>query len=54
MLRCRVRHFCDGAVLGTKEFVNGTFEHERQRFGGKRKSGARLTSLRDLRLKPLG
>ena len=29
MLRCRVRYFCDGAVLGTKDFVNGIFEHER-------------------------
>jgi REP element-mobilizing transposase RayT len=63
MLRCRVRYFCDGAVLGSKEFVNGIFTHERHRFGPKRKSGARpmrhveadgLTTLRDLRLKPLG
>jgi hypothetical protein len=41
MLRCRVRYFCDGAVLGTKEFVNGIFEHERHRFGPKRQTGAR-------------
>ncbi len=63
MLRCRVRYFCDGAVLGTKEFVNGIFESERHRFGPKRKTGARpmrfveaagMTTLRDLRLKPLG
>jgi hypothetical protein len=27
ILRCRVRYFCDGAVLGTKDFVNGIFEH---------------------------
>jgi len=63
MLRCRVRHFCDGAVLGTKEFVNGVFESERHRFGPKRTSGARpmrhveadgLTTLRDLRVNPLG
>jgi len=63
MLRCRVRYFCDGAVLGTKDFVNGIFEHERHRFGPKRTTGARamrhveaggLTTLRDLRLKPLG
>jgi REP element-mobilizing transposase RayT len=63
MLRCRVRYFCDGAVLGTKDFVNGIFEHERDRFGPKRETGARamrhveadgLTTLRDLRLKPLG
>ena len=63
MLRCRVRYFCDGAVLGTKDFVNGIFEHERHRFGPKRQTGARpmrhveadgLTTLRDLRLKPVG
>jgi hypothetical protein len=63
MLRCRVRYFCDGAVLGTKDFVNGIFEAERHRFGPKRTSGARpmrhveadgLTTLRDLRLRPLG
>lgn len=63
MLRCRVRYFCDGAVLGSKDFVNGIFEHERHRFGPKRKTGARpmrhieadgLTTLRDLRVKPFG
>lgn len=63
MLRCRVRYFCDGAVLGTKDFVNGIFEAERHRFGPKRQTGARpmrhveahgLTTLRDLRLKPVG
>lgn len=41
ILRCRVRYFRDGAVLGTKEFVNGIFEHERHRFGPKRQTGAR-------------
>ena len=43
-LRHRVRYFCDGAVLGTAEFVNGVFEREqrlRNRFGEKRKTGAR-------------
>jgi hypothetical protein len=63
MLRCRVRYFCDGAVLGTKDFVNGIFEHERHRFGPKPQTGARpmrhveadgLTTLRNRRLKPLG
>jgi len=63
MLRCRVRYFSDGAALGTREFVNAVFAHQRHRFGPKRKTGARplrgvdaagLTTLRDLRLKPLG
>ncbi|NLT69809.1 MAG: chemotaxis protein CheW, partial [Verrucomicrobiaceae bacterium] len=43
-LRHRVRYFCDGAVLGTAEFVNEVFEREqrlRNRFGEKRKTGAR-------------
>jgi REP element-mobilizing transposase RayT len=26
LLRCRVRHFSDGVVLGSKEFVNGFFQ----------------------------
>lgn len=44
VLRHRVRYFCDGAVLGTAEFVNRVFEREqelRRRFGGKRTTGAR-------------
>jgi len=61
MLRCRVRYFTDGAVIGSKEFVNEAFASARERFGAKRKDGARamrgsgsgarglLWSLRDLR-----
>jgi len=61
MLRCRVRYFTDGAVIGSKEFVNEAFASARDRFGPKRKDGARrlkgdaapardaLWSLRDLR-----
>jgi hypothetical protein len=61
MLRCRVRYFTDGAVIGSKEFVNEAFAGARERFGSKRKDGARklrgaaaaasasLWSLRDLR-----
>jgi hypothetical protein len=61
MLRCRVRYFTDGAVIGSKEFVNEAFVNARERFGAKRKDGARamrgsgsgakglLWSLRDLR-----
>jgi hypothetical protein len=61
MLRCRVRYFTDGAVIGSREFVNEAFARSRERFGAKRKDGARalrgsgsaargmLWSLRDLR-----
>lgn len=62
MLRCRVRYFTDGAVIGSKEFVNEAFANARERFGTKRKDGARamkgsgkgakglLWSVRDLRI----
>jgi len=40
-LRCRVRYFSDGAVLGSKEFVQGYFESHRDRFGAKRRDGTR-------------
>ncbi len=60
MLRCRIRYFTDGAVIGSREFVNEAFASARERFGPKRKDGARklrgaaaaasgtLWSLRDL------
>ena len=41
MLRCRVRYFTDGAVLGSREFVDEVFRSCRGRFGPKRKDGAR-------------
>jgi len=62
MLRCRVRYFTDGAVIGSREFVNEAFASARERFGPKRKDGARalrgsgseakglLWSVRDLRV----
>jgi hypothetical protein len=62
MLRCRVRYFTDGAVIGSKEFVNEAFAGARERFGPKRKDGARtmrgsgsdakglLWSMRDLQV----
>ena len=62
MLRCWVRYFTDGAVIGSKEFVNQAFASARGRFGPKRKDGARvmkgngsgakelLWSARDLRI----
>jgi hypothetical protein len=61
MLRWKVRYFSDGAVIGSRAFVDGLFEQCRDRFGPKRKSGARkmrgragaaanlLWSARDLR-----
>ena len=41
MLRCRVRYFTDGAVIGSRSFVNEAFAKSRERFGPKRKDGAR-------------
>ena len=41
MLRHRVRYFTDGAVIGSREFVNDAFAGARERFGEKRKDGAR-------------
>lgn len=62
-LRCRVRYFSDGAVLGSREFVQGYFEKDRERFGAKRRDGPRrmrgadwgeLTCIRDLRREVFG
>jgi putative transposase len=64
MLRWKVRYFTDGAAVGSRAFVDGLFEQCRERFGAKRKTGARkmrgkaaagaaaglLWSMRDLRL----
>jgi hypothetical protein len=60
-LRLKVPYFADGAVLGTRNFVNRVFTALRDRFGAKRKDGARrlqglqpeLFSLPDLRLRVL-
>jgi hypothetical protein len=41
MLRCRVRYFTDGAVIGSRGFVDEVFRLCRDRFGPKRKDGAR-------------
>jgi hypothetical protein len=63
MLRCRVRYFTDGAVIGSKVFVNEAFALSRERFTAGRKDGARrlrgngkpaagvLWSMRDLRVR---
>jgi REP element-mobilizing transposase RayT len=62
-LRCRVRYFCDGAVMGSSGFVEDLFQKYRTRFGPKRKNGARrmrgladgeLYTIRDLRLSLFG
>ena len=62
-LRCRVRYFCDGAVFGGREFVEGIFRTYRERFGARRKTGARplrglaergLFTARDLRVNVFG
>ena len=61
MLRHRIRYFSDGAIIGSKVFVNEAFAQARERFGTRRKDGARkmrgnaaaagneLWSARDLR-----
>jgi len=41
MLRCRVRYFTAGAVIGSRVFVDEVFREARDRFGPKRKDGAR-------------
>ena len=41
LLRYRVRYFTDGAVIGSRSFVDEAFAKSRERFGSKRKSGAR-------------
>lgn len=41
LLRCRVRYFSDGMILGCRAFVDDVFEHRRSHFGSRRKTGAR-------------
>ena len=61
MVRLRVRYFSDGLVLGSKEFVESVFTENREKFGPKRRDGARrvsesespLYALRRLRVKPM-
>ncbi len=57
-----LRYFTDGAVIGSREFVNAAFARARDRFGPRRKDGARsmrgsgsgakgmLWTVRDLRV----
>ncbi|MDB6004542.1 MAG: hypothetical protein JWR15_1529 [Prosthecobacter sp.] len=61
LVRLRVRYFSDGVVLGSREFVEGVFEAQRERFSPKRKVGSRrmaeseesFYTLRSLRIRPL-
>ena len=62
LLRCRVRYFSDGVVLGSRGFVEEVFQANRGRFGPKRKTGARrlrstalgdVYTARDLRLEAI-
>ncbi len=63
MLRCRVRYFTAGAVIGSRAYVEAVFESQRQRFGSAREDGARpmrgadfggLCALRDLKADVIG
>ncbi len=58
MLRCRVRYFTAGAVIGSRAYVDAVFASQRDRFGQTREDGARpmkgadfggLCALRDLK-----
>jgi len=63
VLGLRIRHFSDGVVLGSREFVDLQFIRYRDRFSPKRKDGARpirgvplpgISVLRDLRVDAIG
>lgn len=62
VLRCKVRYFTDGVVLGRKPYVDAFLERNREGFGPRRESGARamrgaqwgeMRTLRDLRVEPV-
>jgi len=61
LLEHKVRYFVDGGVIGSRSFIEGVFEEARDRFGPRRKNGARpmrgykgsLFSLRDLRVRAI-
>ena len=50
VVRCRVRYFTDGVVIGSRKFVNHVFKLNLEQFSKKRKDGARKPrgALRDL------
>jgi hypothetical protein len=62
-MRLRIRHMTDGVAIGSKGFVNEVFVLHREKFGSRRKDGARpvgvlaklgLSALRDLRVNAVG
>ena len=62
-LRCRIRYFSDGVILGSRSFVESHCQRLRQKFGYKRKSGptalkilgpAALWVFRNLRVRTFG
>jgi len=62
-IRCRVRYFADGGVIGTGAYVQRIFESNREQFGARRRTGPRrmkgsewegLRVLRDLRNEVFG
>ncbi len=62
LLRCRLRYFTDGLVIGSKAFVEGFFQEKREFFSDKRRDGSRrmrggawgeLRSGRDLQRDPV-
>ena len=63
LLRCRVRYFTDGAILGTREYIQSWYEENREWLGKRRKEGPKrmrgsewgeLAVLRDLRSEVFG
>ena len=64
VLRLRVRYFSDGVVLGSRNYVNEVFREFRDRFGARRRDGARplrglgalgeLATMRDLQVNVVG
>ena len=53
MLRCRVRYFTDGLVLGSREFVDRAFDLTREWFGPRRTSGARKLARAETELRTM-
>ena len=60
-LMCRIRHMSEGAIFGTKGFVDQMLERHREAYGSRRKTGARplrflessdLFALKDIRRTP--
>ena len=63
ILRCRVRYFTDGAIFGSRAFVEDAFQRHREHFSVRREEGARplkggdwgdLFAARQLRIDVMG